>query len=78
MVVYSLKALSDRQSCLFCKFQKSTKKQNKTKEQKKAANLNYHILIKKSQPILKRLIDLKRFSVWFTLGSEKETMFCDT
>ena len=35
--------------------------------------------IKKSQAILKMLliIDLK-FSVWFTLGSEDETMFCDT
>ena len=62
MVVYSLKAvkvfktLTDRQSCLFCKFQKW---------KKKTANLNYHILIKKSQTILKRFIDLKRFSVWF-------------
>ena len=62
------KILTDRQSCLFCKFQKSKKK--------KAANLNYHILIKKSQTILKRFIDLK-FSVRFTLGSENETMFCD-
>ena len=33
--------------------------------------------IKKSQAILKRFINLK-FSVWFTLGSENETMFCDT
>ena len=33
--------------------------------------------IKKSQTILKCFIDLK-LSVWFTLGSEKETMFCDT
>ena len=32
---------------------------------------------KESQAILKSFIDLK-FSVWFTLGSEKETMFCDT
>ena len=31
--------------------------------------------IKKSQAILKYFIDLK-FSVWFTLGSEDETMFC--
>ena len=44
----------------------------------KQANLSYHISIKKSQAILKCFIDLK-FSVWFTLGSEKyETMFCDT
>ena len=33
--------------------------------------------IRKSQAILKRFMDLK-FSVWFTLGSENETMFCDT
>ena len=33
--------------------------------------------IKKSQAILKCFIDLKS-SVWFTLGSENETMFCDT
>ena len=61
------KILNDRQSCLFCKFQKS----------KNPANLNYHMSIKKSQAILKRFIDLK-FSVWFTLGSENETMFWDT
>ena len=59
--------LNDRQSCLFCKFHKS----------KKPANLNYRLSIQKSQSILKRFIDLK-FSVWFTLGSENETMFCDT
>ena len=35
------------------------------------------MLINKSQAIMKRFIDLK-FSVWFTLGSEDETMFCDT
>ena len=33
--------------------------------------------IKKSQAILKYFIDLKN-SVWFTLGSEDETMVCDT
>ena len=33
--------------------------------------------IKKSQTILKRFKDLK-FSVWFTQGSENETLFCDT
>ena len=33
--------------------------------------------IKKSQAILKCFIDLK-YSVKFTLGSEDETMFCDT
>ena len=40
-------------------------------------NPNYHMSIKKSQAILKCFIDLKS-SVWFTLGSEDETMFCDT
>ena len=35
------------------------------------------MLIKKSQAILKCFIDLKS-SVWFTLGSEDETMFYDT
>ena len=44
---------------------------------KNPSNLNYHMSIQKSQAILKRFIDLK-FSVWFTLGSENETMFCDT
>ena len=34
--------------------------------------------IKKSQAILKYFIDLKFSVVWFTLGSENETMFCDT
>ena len=33
--------------------------------------------IKKSQAILKCFIDLKS-NVWFTLGSENETMFGDT
>ena len=33
--------------------------------------------IKKSQAVLKCFKDLKS-SVWFTLGSEDETMFCDT
>ena len=33
--------------------------------------------IKKSQAILKRFIDLN-FSIWFTWGSENETMYCDT
>ena len=41
------------------------------------ANPNYHRSIKKSQAIPKCFIDLK-FSVWFTPGSENETMFCDT
>ena len=41
------------------------------------ANPNYHMSIKKSQAILKCFVDLK-FSVWYTLGSENETMFCDT
>ena len=33
--------------------------------------------IKKSQTILKRFIDLT-FSVWFTLGSENETVLSET
>ena len=33
--------------------------------------------IEKSQGILECFIDLKS-SAWFTLGSEDETMFCDT
>ena len=41
------------------------------------ANLIYHMSITKIQAILKCLIDLN-CSVWFTLGSEDETMFCDT
>ena len=41
------------------------------------ANLNYHISIKTTQAILKCLTDLKS-SVWFTLDSEDQTMFCDT
>ena len=41
------------------------------------ANLNYHMSIKTGQAILKCFIDLKS-SVWFTLGSEDETVFCDT
>ena len=41
------------------------------------ANLNYHMSIKTSQAILECAIDLKS-SVWFALGSEDETMFCDT
>ena len=40
------------------------------------ANLNYHLSIKKSQAILKCFIDLK-YRVWFTLGSEDETMLFD-
>jgi len=35
------------------------------------------MLIKESQAILKHLIDPK-FSIWFMLCSEKETMFYDT
>ena len=34
--------------------------------------------IQESQTILKCFIDLNKSSVWFTLGSEDETMFCDT
>ena len=41
------------------------------------ANPNYHMSIKKTQAILQCFIHLK-YSAWFTLGSENETMFCDT
>ena len=41
------------------------------------AKPNYLMSIEDSQAILKYFIDLKS-SVWFTLGSEEETMFCDT
>ena len=44
---------------------------------KNPSNLNYHTSIKENQAILKCFIDLK-FSVWFTLYSENETMFRDT
>ena len=42
-----------------------------------STNPNRYVSIKKSQAILKCFVDLKS-SVWFTLGSENETMFCDT
>ena len=45
--------------------------------EKYTAKPNYHMSIKKSQAILKCFIDLKH-SVWFTLGSEDETMVWDT
>ena len=41
------------------------------------AKPKYLMSIENSQAILKYFIDLKS-SVWFTLGSEEETMFCDT
>ena len=44
---------------------------------KNLAKPNYHMSIKKSEAILKCFIDLKS-SVWFTLGSEDKTMFCET
>ena len=40
-------------------------------------NPNYHMSNKKSQAILNCFIDLKS-SIWFKLGSENETIFCDT
>ena len=40
-------------------------------------NPNYRVSVKKSQAIPQCFIDLKS-SVWFTLCSENETMFCDT
>ena len=50
---------------------------NFTKSKDASYNLNYHMSIKTSQAILKCFIDLKS-SVWFTLGSEDETVFRDT
>ena len=50
---------------------------SKFHKSKKQANLSYDMSIKKSQAILQCFIDLK-FRVWFTLGSENETMFCET
>ena len=41
------------------------------------ANPNYHMSIKKTQAILKCFMHLKS-SAWFMLGSENDTMFCDT
>ena len=60
------KTLNDGQSYILNKFDKS----------KTSTNLNYHMSIKKSQEILKHFVDLK-FSVWFTLCAENETMFCE-
>ena len=45
---------------------------------KTPAKPNYHMSIKKSQAILKCFIDLKNSVRRFTLGSEDETMVCDT
>ena len=56
---------------------KSEEKRMFSQARKIPANLGYHTSIKKSQAIPKCFIDLK-YSVWFTLGSEGETMFCDT
>ena len=42
----------------------------------KNSSLSKFSSIKKSQAMLKCFIDLKS-SVWFTLGSEIETMFCE-
>ena len=41
------------------------------------AKQKYLMSNENSKAILKYFIDLKS-SVWFTLGSEEETMFCDT
>ena len=41
------------------------------------ANSNHCMLIRKCQAILKWFIDVKS-SAWLMLGSEYETMFCDT
>ena len=63
------KILNGRLSYIISKFNKN---------RKILAKLNYHMSIKTSQAILKCFtVDLKS-SVWFTLGSEDETVFCDT
>ena len=49
----------------------------KITNRKNPAKPNYQMSIKKSQAILKCFIDLES-SIWFTLGSEDETTFCDT
>ena len=50
---------------------------SKFHKSKKQANANCHMSIKKSQAFLKCFIDLK-CSVCLALGSENETMLCDT
>ena len=47
---------------------------NRKTSYSKLSNVEFRKL---SHAILKRFIDVK-FSVWFTLGSENETMFCDS
>ena len=66
--VKDFKTLNGQQSYILSKLHKNGKI---------LTNLNYHMSIKTSQAILKCFIDLKS-SVWFTLGSEDETVFCDT
>ena len=61
------KTLNDREFGIFNKFDLS----------KTPTNPNYHMAIKKSQAILKCFIDLKS-SVWCTLGSANEKLFCET
>ena len=61
------KTVNDQQSHILSKFHKIETSQL----------LQIIMSIKKSQAILKCFIDLK-YGVWFTLGSEDETMFCDT
>ena len=61
------KTLNDRQSYFLSKSDKS----------KKSSQSKLSYVDKKSQAILKRVIDLK-FGFWCTLGWEDETVFWDT
>ena len=47
------------------------------KEWKGKSNSNYHMSINKRQAIQKSCID-RRSNAWLSLGSESETMVCDT
>ena len=47
------------------------------KESKEPMQLNYHMSINNRQAIQKSCID-RRSNVWLTLGSESETVVCDT
>ena len=62
-----LKSLNDRQSDIFLKF----------KESKEYIYWNYGMSIKNCQAIQKSCLD-RESNAWFTLGSESESMICDT
>ena len=62
-----LKSLNNRQSDIFLKF----------KESKEYIQLKLWLSIKNSQAIEKSCLD-RESNAWFTLGSESESMVCDT